>query len=90
MQVEIFEMSRIFNKKCTFPYCVYKGTLGLFNFPKDTTRKELWLEICRLPSVEPNQKICFKHFEEKYIGGGSQKLYLKQDAIPHWYSVSFI
>ena len=48
---------------CAYPFCDYKGTTGLFGFPKDETKRQEWIKIFGIKGeILSRSKICFKHF----------------------------
>ena len=70
------------SKKCIYPYCNHNGTSKMFNFPVMKARK-LWLDACQLESANSNQKVCYKHFNERdiFLSKGGRHL-LRPGAIP--------
>ena len=53
-------------RRCVVPCCDSFMDKGLFYFPQKTPLKRLWLEALNLDSHAPEDKVCLKHFREKY------------------------
>ena len=78
-------------RSCIFPYCLFKGTTGFYKFPiNDKNKLDLWLSVCNLSSVKPNDLICKNHFNPEDFHYGEFRTDLKRCAVPHWYSVSYL
>ena len=78
-------------KRCIFPFCQIVGTTRFYKFPiNNKKRLDLWLEVCNLTSVKPNDSICYRHFDQIYLLNGPNRNILRQDAVPRWYTVSFL
>ena len=77
--------------KCIYPSCSYIGNSKLFNFPqKDKKLRKKWLEACQLEDVKPNQKICYKHFNQYDISDSNLDRYrLRKGSIPKALVVSY-
>ena len=77
--------------KCMYPSCSYIGNSKLFNFPqKDKKLRKKWLEACQLEDVKPNQKICYKHFNQYDISDSNLDRYrLRKGSIPKALVVSY-
>ncbi|XP_003248126.1 uncharacterized protein LOC100572633 isoform X1 [Acyrthosiphon pisum] len=68
-------------RKCVVCNKLYiKGSDETFHsFPKDETRKKMWLKACKIKLCLPSNKICGDHFlPEHYLLSG----YLTKDAVP--------
>ena len=77
-------------KRCIVPSCDSYLEKGMFSFPKEDSKKKLWLEAINLDSHGPYDVVCIKHFREKYdyckspYGNGSGFKYkLAEDAVPN-------
>ena len=78
-------------KRCVFPFCRVLGTNKMFKFPiTNKKRMELWLQCSKLDSVKQNDRICYHHFDPKYILSSQKRTILSQDAVPRWYTVSLL
>ena len=73
---------------CVFPLCGFKGSKGLFTFPKDPLVRIKWLNACGLESVSSNSKVCFHHFHPTEIFKGEKLWRLRSTAIPNLGNVS--
>ncbi|XP_075167390.1 uncharacterized protein LOC142239479 [Haematobia irritans] len=62
--------------------CVFncKNPKHLYGFPKDPEEKMNWCEILGLNAnlIRPNNKLCEKHFDPKYVGQKN----LKKSLVP--------
>lgn len=60
------------SKRCCVPCChsTNLDTVSLFRFPKDSNRREDWIERCRISENTASKKelhICGKHFEPRFF-----------------------
>ena len=72
-------------KRCCVPFCESHMQKGMFQFPKDITLKQKWLDILKLDSHGLWDVVCIKHFREKYDYcqlANSGKFKLAKDAVP--------
>ena len=76
--------------QCSFPYCGYKGTSGLFKFPSDPLIRSKWINVCCIENISQSTKICFKHFKEIDVFKGPKLWRIRATAIPSWWRVCSI
>ena len=75
-------------KHCKVQSCESYLEKGMFGFPKENSLKKLWLEALNIDSHAIGDKVCIKHFREKYdyckMGTGN-RFKLAYDAVPNLY-----
>ena len=68
--------------KCVVPGCSMRASNGVFHFPKDPARQEIWLNLCGLKEVKKEDRICSSHFKEDDYGFSNVRKTLKPSTVP--------
>jgi hypothetical protein len=70
-------------KRCVV--CFSLGVRGLFSFPKDPLRRQLWLDNCGLSrdyQLKTSHCVCYHHFKPEDIKSNTKNMSLLKSAIP--------
>jgi hypothetical protein len=70
-------------KRCVV--CFSLGVRGLFSFPKDPVRRQLWLDNCGLSrdyQLKTSHCVCYHHFKPEDIKSNTKNMSLLKSAIP--------